>query len=665
MVNMASTKLAQLPELLARYVEAEQRDARGETAGPGGTLGDIRRELEAAYWLHLADLVAGLVRDDLPKDVAFPEDDRLLISFAVFDHPRLNEAVVRAALWAQPADPEYSVQFMHDALRAAYRDALRLETLAKLRQKFETVEDEIENWPEVNLEYIKYRDRLVAEALGSSPQGQHLLRQYSEMDERLDEYKTMEHRNGSEGWQSGEERKQWQAIKTYMEQRQSEIARVLEPLTKKARGIKEQIARLEAAANEAAREVRDHERELADLENAQKSTVEGTRGGERNARQLDFVKEALKRAQDTRQQSRAQADALKQEHADVLKADGIAASGDAVVATLDHLIELRNERRLVEAQIRDEESTVHQTTPADVRSALLLEIGNVRGLLRLAAKYARVGECALPLAPKAEAVNPQAVLDALKEIERIDPGLFNNQGVKRFGKPAILLAPGIGVGVYDPDRNRLVMPQYTPHSPLESVANAVVLYRLDADAAYNDRRLFKSYQHEIKEHAALRSNLKLRQKLTREYLIWVTREARGQQELSREVRDWFETHIAPPKDEPLVPRELRGLSARQLKAKLDETERAGPSGERSFRAAMLRWLQDPASTDGLKQQVLPLLEEAMRLSPGNLDFVYSAGALFKRARMFPQAIDCFSRYAANAPKSWWTNKALELCAACR
>ncbi len=662
---MAQTRQAILHELLDRFVEAERREAQGETAGPAGTLGDLKRELEAAYWAEVTSVVESFVRDDLPKEIAISEEDRLFLSFAVFDHPRLAEAVVRVALWAPPADGEFPLQFMHDALRAAYRDALRLETLAKLRQKLETVNSEIEDWPEVNLEYIKYRDRLVADALGSSPQGQHLLRQYSELDERIEEFKTMERRNQSEGWESGEERKQWVAVKQYMELRHAEIARVLDPLVKKARGIKDELAKLEAAANQATREVREHERELSDLEASQKSSVEGTRGGERNARQLDFVREALKRAQEQKQQARAQADALKKENAELLKCDGIAAAGDAVVAIVDHLLDLRNERRLVEAQIRDEETTVHQTTPADVRSALMHEIGNVRGLLRLAAKYARVGECALPLAHKAAAINPATLVDALKEIEQIDPGLFNNQGVKRFGKPSILLAPGMGDGVYDPDRNRLVIPQYTPRTPLESVANAIVLYRLDADAAYDDRKLFKSYQGEIKEYSQLRSNLKLRQNLTRDYLIWVTREARGQQDLSREVRDWFEAHIAPRKDEPLVPRELRGLSARQLKSKLDETERTQPSGEHSFRAAMLRWLQDPENEEALKQQVLPLLEDAMRQAPSNLEYTYSAATVYKRVRMYPQAIECFTRYASNARKSWWTNKAIELCAACR
>lgn len=662
---MGTTSQTSIAELLDRCVEAEQRDARGETAGPGGTLGDVRRELEEAYWRSVLALVEGFVRDDLPKDIAISEQDRLLLSFALLDHPRLNEAVIRSALWAVPRDSDYVLHFMHDSMRHAYRDALRLETLARLRQKLETVDDEISDWPEVNLEYIKYRDRLVADALGSSPQGQHLLRQYSEMDERIEEFKTMERRNSSEGWQSGEERKQWLAVKTYMEQRQTEIARVLDPLAKKARTVKAELAQLDHAVAQAAREMREHERELSDLEAAGQTTVEGTRVAERNSRQLEFVREAHKRVKEQHDQAKARATALRQENAELLKADGIAASADAVTATVDHLLDLRNERRLLEAQIRDEESTVHQTTPADVRNALLQELGNVRGLLRLCAKYARLSPCAVPVVPKTVPVDPASLLEALKEVERFDPQLFANQGVKRFGKPSILLAPGVGVGAYDPDRNRFVIPQYTPLSPLESVANAVVLYRLDADAAYNDRRWFKSYQSEIKEYQSLRSNLKLRQLLHRDYLAWVTREARGEQVLSREVREWFEANVAPAKDEPMIPREYRGLGARQLKGKLDEVERGQPSGERSFRAALLRWMLDPGNEEALKTKVLPQLDEAMRLAPENLDCVYSAATLYRKARLFAPAIDCFQRYAANAPKSWWTHKAVELCGSCR
>ncbi|MBP9893445.1 MAG: hypothetical protein KBG84_16190, partial [Planctomycetes bacterium] len=87
--------------------------------------------------------------------------------------------------------------------------------------------------------------------------------------------------------------------------------------------------------------------------------------------------------------------------------------------------------------------------------------------------------------------------------------------------------------------------------------------------------------------------------------------------------------------------------------------------ERSFKSALLRWLQEPDNIETLKNQVLPSLEEAMRLAPQNLDYVYSTAALYKRARMNAQAIECFSRYASSARQSWWTNKALELCAACR
>src|SRR5688572_13307482 len=142
-----------LMQLLDRFQEAEKRALQDNREGPPA---DLRRELEAAYWQEVTQVVEAFVRDELPKDIAISEEDRLFLSFAVFDHPRLAEAVVRVALWQPPANDEFQLQFLHDALRAAYRDALRLETIAKLRQKLDAIDHELEQWPDVNLEYVKY-----------------------------------------------------------------------------------------------------------------------------------------------------------------------------------------------------------------------------------------------------------------------------------------------------------------------------------------------------------------------------------------------------------------------------------------------------------------------------------------------------------------------------
>ncbi|GIK52249.1 MAG: hypothetical protein BroJett014_12220 [Planctomycetota bacterium] len=657
---------AALVELLDRYVQADQREQAGHTAIPGQTPADLRKQIEAVYWQDVCVVAESLVREDMPKEFEISEQDRDFISFGICEHPLLGAAKILVSPWSEVrAEPDQPLYFLHDAVRAAYRDALRLETLAKLRQKLDAVNGELEEWPDANLECIKYRDRLVATALGNSPQAQHLLRQFSELDERIEDFKVMEHRNQSEGWQSGEERKQWLAVKQYMDQRQTEINRVLEPLSRKARGIKEELARIDSTFSETTREIRKLEAELADMRAAQERDVEGTRMDTRNRRQLEFIEESLSRAREREAQCRARDKELRDANAECLNADSIAAAGDAVTATVDHLLELRNERRLLEAQIRDEETTAHQTTPVDVRHALVHELGNVRGLMRLCAKHARVTECALPLVAGARSVDPESLLQALREIEEFDPNLFNNAGVKRFGKPTLLLAPGIGDGVFDSDRNRFVIPQYTLKTPLESVANAAVLYRLDADAAYNDRRLFRGYQGEIREHRGQISNLKLRMSLIRDYLCWVTREARGEQALERDVRAWFEQHVAPRKDDPIVPLEYRALPPRQLKARLDEIERGQPSAERSFRSGVLRWLLDPQNEAALKQQVLPAFEDAMHRAPENMVYVYGAATLYRKARLFQQAIECFNRYASQARQSWWTCKAVELCASCR
>ncbi|MCC6464730.1 MAG: hypothetical protein IT463_05260 [Planctomycetes bacterium] len=670
MTETAPTKslprLAELAESLARAARLEAAKELPENE-PGSA--EFRTRLDTEYWRLVNEAAEKLVRDELPKDYDIPGDLRLLINFALFAHPRLDAISRRVQAWPRGRQGEFDVVLVTDGLAAAYRDALRLEVLAKLRAKQDAVQREIKDWPEFHLERVKFRDRQVAEALGDTPFGQHVLRLYSEMDEKLEQYKRLERRNQTEGFQTPDERKVWITIKQYMDTRVAAIEQVLGPLAKQAKGAKEQLARLAGEVNDAHAEVRNLEREIRDLEGliAQQAAL-GERGERLNTKprqDADKARAAMARANERiRAADKAQAD-LKQQHRVALAADRVTAAAEAVGESLTHLMDLHQERRDVASQILDEENTVHQITPTDVKAALLAELGNVRGLLRLGSRYAKVAECAVPVNEGETLLDPPAVLDALSEIEEYDPRLFINPSVKRFGRPQVFLAPGVGDGVYDGERNRLVIPQRTLKGALASVANAVVLYRLDVDAAHNERRLFNSYKEEIKDNQKIRSNLKLRMNLINEYLLWITKESRGNGVLPREVREWFEWQIAPGKADPQVPREFLGLTIRQLKQKLEELERQPLSADREYRQGILLWLLDPENEANLREQVLPRVEKAAKLDATTYRYLYSAATLHKKLRSYSRAIELFSQYARDARQSWWTKKAVELCSQCR
>ncbi|MCC6574284.1 MAG: hypothetical protein IT462_10880 [Planctomycetes bacterium] len=593
---------------------------------------EARAAIDQEYWRTVNASVENLVQQDLAKDIEIKREDQLVLSFGLVETERFKPRVEAAvAALAKRPQAEFSVNYLHDTILGAYRDALRLENLSRLRQKLQAIEKEIGDWPDAHLEFVKQRDRLVAEAMGGTPAEEQALRLYSELDERMEKFKYMERQNQNEGWRTAEERKDWQSTKQYMEQHTAAVNALIQPLTRQAGGIKVELDKVEA--------------ELARLQ--AESKVKGP-----NRIQAGKQAEEMQKT----------ADGVRARYNRAIAADKLPGAAEAAVESVEHQVELRNEHRLVEAQILDEENTRHQITVGEVKGNLVNEVGTVRSLLRLAARYARVEESAMPLGADGVYVEREAVLQALSEIEAIDPQLFGNAGVKRFGRPSVLLVPGIGDGVYDTDRNRLVIPQRATKSALDSVAHAVVLYRLDMDAAYDNRKLFRSYKEGVKENAEVHSNLKLRKGLVRDYLLWVTREARGEAVLTAQTREWFEQRVAPNKQHPMLPREYHGLSLRQVHQKLEEVDRGQVTGEREYRVAVLNWMLEPTDETNLRDMVVPRIENALKLAPDNLAIVYSAAALLRQAQQQPRAAELFSRYAREATPGWWAKKAAELAA---
>ena len=67
----------------------------------------------------------------------------------------------------------------------------------------------------------------------------------------------------------------------------------------------------------------------------------------------------------------------------------------------------------------------------------------------------------------------------------------------------------------------------------------------------------------------------------------------------------------------------------------------------------------------IRARVLPRLAKAVKLEPEHRASVYSAAALNMQLGEFQKAISGFRRFTEIAPASWWTRKAVELCAQCR
>lgn len=335
------------------------------------------------------------------------------------------------------------------------------------------------------------------------------------------------------------------------------------------------------------------------------------------------------------------------------------AAAEAVDASYGHLNDLHARRRAVEQEVMEQQRAAGRITRIEIERALFRELDAVAGLTRLGSRYGRVDECAVPVDRDVEWINREGAREACQHVVEFDPLIFDNALAERFGLPDVLLAPGIGDGVFDASRNRWVIPQRCTGGAVASFAHAAILYRLDVDDA---RALLHSYRAEVPAARGVRSNLKLRTLLIRDYIAWMCGETFGEETLGRATREWFEAHVAPRKDEPWIPPEYRGLGEPALKAELKQL---GESPDELYRGAVIRWMLAPGDAVTLKEQALPLIRKAAQAEPENKAILYSHGVFSMKAGDFQRAIDSFRKFASLAGRSWWSSKAVELCAKCR
>jgi len=627
---------------------------------------DTRAALDAEFWRVLQQTAHDACRDPLAPRLELAPDMACLFDFGALPGLVGASAPNYAAICAAAAASPNSIALFTDSLAQAWRDGLRQELLRGIHVQLDAISRDLREWPELHLAMIRHRDQLVLGALGDSPQAQHTLRLYSEIDERLEQYKRYEKLNRDNAFRTNDERKVWLAAKGYVEDRQQQLEPFLRPLIKQAREVFAALQEVESKIAACQADLRVCETDSRRIQEQILSAYAGGVQGEelqQHQRELARVVFYIERGQNRIVDAQARADALRSRNATALTAEQLVSASEAVFDSVGRLLELHNNRSNLEQRLYEEQAAQSQVTAASMRTALHAEIANLRGLLRLAARYAHHGECGVDTGEGVR-IEPAQVDAALRHIEEFDPRLFLNEHARRHGRPTILLAPGSGDAVFDRARNRFIVPQRSPHGAEASLAAAAALYRLELDADQGNE-LAAAFRKQQRRTAKVRSNLKVRNQLAEEYKLWITQEARGNAVLPREARQWFEANIAPNKEDPWTPREYLLLSQRQLTGRLNELERAAQSADREFRCGILYWLTNPQDARAIRDWAIPRIERAMQLDPAAVGYVYSAATLHKKIASFQRAIDLFNIFARTAPQSWWTRKATELCATCR
>ena len=313
------------------------------------------------------------------------------------------------------------------------------------------------------------------------------------------------------------------------------------------------------------------------------------------------------------------------------------------------------------ARLNDEISEVrqkqHDLSPLEIEAAMRKELDYIKDIIRLSAKRLHQ-ECSFFLKPKDSFCTVNEVHDCFDRIMEFDPELAHNQRAVFLGIPTMLLVPGYGRALYDWKNNRIIVPLSTPDNNLmASIASGFLEYRLDAD---EDKNLLTSY-NKLPRHKDVKSLIRLKGELTKDYVTWMTSEYNGYKVLAKEDRKWFEQEIAPSRNDIVVPLEYRSymMTGEKFNAKCNEIEAALGEGLEAMSPETLWTASILLYQQGKYNQSMDALAVLIKKQPKHLMAYYNMGYICLKSMRRQEAIAHFDEFCKLNPQSWWATVAME------
>src|SRR3989339_356363 len=244
-----------------------------------------------------------------------------------------------------------------------------------------------------------------------------------------------------------------------------------------------------------------------------------------------------------------------------------------------------------------------------------------------------------------------SVKTVLEKISEFDPKVFKNERVKYMGMPNFVIVPGYGKSLYDWKNNAIIIPSLSYGKLDESIFYGVIEYKLDAD---EDKVLLMEY-NKIEENKGIKSHLRLKEKFSKDYVVYMSQETRGYKVLPKDTRVFFNREISPVRYEIKMPLEYDPVAMSQeafvdLKQQLQTHVKSGQgSAEHFYGMGIIDGYYEAydAAIENMKQ--------ALTLQPDFLDALYNLGIVYMKKHMRKEAAQCFTMYIQKTPQSWWTS----------
>ncbi|KMQ51496.1 hypothetical protein CHISP_1504 [Chitinispirillum alkaliphilum] len=321
---------------------------------------------------------------------------------------------------------------------------------------------------------------------------------------------------------------------------------------------------------------------------------------------------------------------------------------------LSKVVDLENATAKLSEDLKELEKKAQETSPIELENRVRREIEYIRDMTRLSAK--RLHLESMPLLKDGDKfINNKNLSDCINRILEFDPHIFHNDRVNMFGKPSILLVPGIGNSLYDWKNNILIVPLKSPSgNHMASIACGIIEYRLDVD---EEKKLLTSY-NQIPELKGIRSVFQIRTKLIKDYIGWMTSEYKGYRILPKDIKNWFEHEIAPPKNEIYTPPELQqyAVPTADYKTLLQEIELKTKDIEKCETNAL--WTGSVLyHQQGKFEKSFELISALVQRHPDNLLALYNYAQTASKVMKKSEALDAFKKYCEKNPQSWWARVA--------
>lgn len=256
---------------------------------------------------------------------------------------------------------------------------------------------------------------------------------------------------------------------------------------------------------------------------------------------------------------------------------------------------------------------------------------------------------------KEQIIDIDSLNEELRRIIEFDREIFANNFINKHGLPTVLLVPGKGDGMYDSLDNIIIMPMIPNFNLADSIAAALVAYRLSHDESKQMIRSFSRLNPNTKQS----SPYAIRMQLIKSYSKWVNIEYDGYHVLSKNERIWFSHGYAPKRGEFFIPFEmvrgvLHGDKYKELVIRINEgfqNETIKP--EELWFASIISCKR--SELDKAEMQIKKLLS----MSNDYIFAQFNMGVIAVKLNRDQVAIDYFSNFISMKPPKWWAAAAQE------